>query len=47
MQGLAILAFKKKFQTHPPKPAKVKPIFSKGQPTPCKSTYVFPHSPLG
>jgi len=39
------VAFPQKFQTHPPKTAEANQ-FQKGQPTPCKTTYAFPHSPL-
>ena len=46
-KDLATRGFQKKFQTHPLKPAEVAPNFQKGQPTPCKTAYAFPHSPLG
>ena len=36
-KDLAILAFQKKFQTHPLKLAEVEPSF-RDQPTPCKTT---------
>jgi len=41
-EDLAILAFKKNFKTHPPKPAEVEPSFRKVSLLPA-----FPRSPLG
>jgi len=39
---LAILAFKKKFKTHPPKPAEVNPSFRKVSLLPAKLHMLFP-----